>query len=75
MAATKFAQEEEEDVYNLGAASVADLSTWLEEVSMGEKKLEDFKHSKKTRRRQDSNHPSNTNLSANENTGPSTSKH
>ena len=75
LAATKFAQEEEEDVYNLGAASVADLSTWLEEVSMGEKKLEDFKHAKKTRRRQDSNHPSNTNLSANENTRPSTSKH
>ena len=75
MAATKFAQEEEEDVYNLGAASVADLSTWLEEVSMGEKKLEDFKHAKKTRRRQDSNHPLNIDLSANEKPGPSTSMH
>ena len=42
-----FAQEEEEDVYNLGAASVADLSSWLEEVSMGEKKLEDYKHTRK----------------------------
>ena len=26
-----------------GAASVADLSTWLQEVSMGEKNLEDYK--------------------------------
>ena len=38
---------EEEEVYNLGAASVADLSSWLEEVSMGEKNLEDFKAAKK----------------------------
>ena len=28
---------EEEDVYNLGSASVADLSTWLEEISVTEK--------------------------------------
>ena len=46
-AASRLAQEEEEDVYNLGAASVADLSSWLEEVSMGEKKLDDYKHTKK----------------------------
>ena len=26
-----------------GAASVADLSTWLQEISMGEKHLEDYK--------------------------------
>ena len=45
--ASKFATEDEEDVYNLGSASVADLSAWLEEVSMGEKKLEDYKHTKK----------------------------
>lgn len=37
------ALEEHEDVFNLGAASVADLSTWLEEISMGQKNLEDFK--------------------------------
>ena len=75
IAATKFAQEDEEDVYNLGAASVADLSTWLEEVSMGEKKLEDFKHAKKTRRRQDPNHPLNKDRSASEQSRASTSKH
>ena len=34
---------EEEEVYNLGAASVADLSSWLEEVTVGEKSLNDFK--------------------------------
>ena len=34
----------DEDVYNLAAASVADLSTWLEEVSLGEKNLEDYKN-------------------------------
>ena len=34
---------EEEEVYNLGAASVADLTSWLEEVTMGEKSLVDFK--------------------------------
>ena len=39
---------EEEEVYNLGAASVADLSSWLEEVSMGEKNLDDFKAAKKS---------------------------
>ena len=44
VAAPRFAQEEDEDVYNLGAASVDDLSSWLHEVSMGEKKLEDYKH-------------------------------
>lgn len=44
------ARQEEEEVYNLGAASVADLSSWLEEVSMGEKSLEDFKsHKDKSR--------------------------
>ena len=47
---SRFATEEEEDVYNLGAASVADLSSWLEEVSMGEKKLEDYKHTKKIKK-------------------------
>ena len=34
-----------ETVYNLGAASVADLSTWLEEVSLGERNLEDYRAS------------------------------
>lgn len=34
---------EEEEVYNLGDASVADLSSWLQEVSVGEKSLNDFK--------------------------------
>ena len=34
---------EEEEVYNLEAASVADLSSWLEEVTIGEKSLNDFK--------------------------------
>ena len=34
---------EEEEVYNLGDASVADLSSWLQEVSVGEKSLSDFK--------------------------------
>ena len=43
----------EETVYNLGAASVADLSTWLEEVSMGEKNLEDYKSGAKFRPRRD----------------------
>ena len=42
---------EEEEVYNLGAASVADLSSWLEEVSMGEKNLEDFKSKKSQNQR------------------------
>lgn len=32
-----------EVTYNLTDASVADLSTWLEEVSCGEKKLEDYR--------------------------------
>jgi len=41
--------DDDEDVYNLGAASVADLSTWLQEVSMGEKSLEDYKSGKKER--------------------------
>ena len=41
--------DDEEDVYNLGAASVADLSTWLQEVSLGEKNLEDYKSGKKER--------------------------
>ena len=45
-------RQEEEEVYNLGAASVADLSSWLEEVTMGEKSLEDFKASKKNQRPQ-----------------------
>merc|ERR1711978_261058 len=59
--------DDDEDVYNLGAASVADLSTWLQEVSMGEKNLEDYKHAKKTRtsRRQESNHPLTQDLAAN----------
>ena len=48
---------EEEEVYNLGAASVADLSSWLEEVSMGEKNLEDFK-SKKSSQHQQHQRPS-----------------
>ena len=76
IAATRFAQEDEEDVYNLGAASVADLSTWLEEVSMGEKNLEDYKHAKKTRtsRRQESNHPLTQDLAANGASGNSKSK-
>ena len=74
IAATKFAQEEEEDVYNLGAASVADLSTWLEEVSMGEKKLEDFKHTKKIGRRQESSHPMSQDLRAEKNLENSKSK-
>lgn len=47
------AKESEEDVYNLSAASVADLSTWLEEVSMGEKNLEDYKSGAKQRPRRD----------------------
>ena len=48
------AKEAEEDVYNLSAASVADLSTWLEEISMGEKNLEDYKaKAKKERPRRD----------------------
>lgn len=47
------AKESEEDVYNLSAASVADLSTWLEEVSMGEKNLEDYKANGKQRPRRD----------------------
>ena len=41
--------DDDEDVYNLGAASVADLSTWLQEVSLGEKNLEDYKSGKKER--------------------------
>ena len=42
---------------------------------MGEKKLEDFKHAKKTRRRQDPNHPLNKDRSASEQSRASTSKH
>jgi len=34
---------ESEEVFNLGAASIADLSTWLEEISMGEKDLETYR--------------------------------
>ena len=45
--APKIAAGSDEDVYNLGEASVADLSSWLEEVSMGEKNIEDYKHTKK----------------------------
>jgi hypothetical protein len=45
--------DDEEEVYNLGAASVADLSTWLEEVSLGEKNLEDYKSGKKDRGKRD----------------------
>ena len=30
-------RQEGEEVYNLGAASVADLSSWLEEISVGER--------------------------------------
>lgn len=48
---------EEEEVYNLGAASVADLSSWLEEVTMGDKSLDDFKSEKKNQRpRRDMGH-------------------
>ena len=47
------AQKQEEEVYNLAAASVADLSTWLEEVSMGEKSLDDYKAASRTRGRRD----------------------
>ncbi len=36
-------QGEREDVYNLGAASVADLSSWLQEIQMGEKSLDDYR--------------------------------
>eukprot|EP00096_Caligus_rogercresseyi_P013426 TRINITY_DN6071_c0_g1_i1.p1 TRINITY_DN6071_c0_g1~~TRINITY_DN6071_c0_g1_i1.p1 ORF type:complete len:603 (-),score=162.69 TRINITY_DN6071_c0_g1_i1:421-2229(-) len=39
----KSSRNTDEEVYNLAAASVADLSTWLEEVSLGEKCLDDFK--------------------------------
>ena len=42
---------EEEEVYNLGAASVADLTSWLEEVTMGEKSLVDFKAEKQRPKR------------------------
>ncbi len=52
-AAAKSKEDEEEEVYNLGAASVADLSTWLQEVSVGEKKLEDYKSGKKERGKRD----------------------
>lgn len=41
--ASKNREEDEEEVYNLSAASVADLSTWLEEVALGQKNIEDFK--------------------------------
>jgi len=34
---------ESEEVFNLGAASIADLSTWLEEISMGEKDIETYR--------------------------------
>ncbi len=37
-------------MYNLGAASVADLSTWLEEIQMGERSLEDYKAKRRTGR-------------------------
>lgn len=44
------AKNQEEEVYNLAAASVADLSTWLEEISMGEKNIEDFKAKQRYKR-------------------------
>ena len=50
--APKIAAGSDEDVYNLGSASVADLSSWLEEVSIGEKNIEDYKHRKKTKQTQ-----------------------
>jgi len=34
-----------ETTYNLQDASVSDLSTWLQEVSCGEKNLEDYRAS------------------------------
>ena len=40
-------RQEEEQVYNLGAASVADLSSWLQEISVGER--EEFKSKNKSR--------------------------
>ena len=58
--ASRFATEEEEDVYNLGAASVSDLSAWLEEVSMGEKKLEDYKHTRKIKKHLPTSETSNS---------------
>lgn len=48
-------RREEEEVYNLGAASVADLSSWLEEISMGEKSLEDYKAKHPRARRETGN--------------------
>ncbi len=40
------AANDDEDVYNLGAASVADLSSWLEEIQLGEKNLADYRAGK-----------------------------
>ena len=44
---TSAARSQEEEVYNLGAASVADLSSWLEEIQMGEKDPEEYRSGKK----------------------------
>ena len=38
---------EEEEVFNLAEASVSDLSSWLEEVTVGDKSLNDFKADRK----------------------------
>jgi len=38
---------EEEEVFNLAEASVSDLSSWLEEVTVGDKSLSDFKADRK----------------------------
>ena len=46
-------RQEEEEVYNLGAASVADLSTWLQEVTVGDKSLNDYKADGKNRAQRD----------------------
>ena len=47
-AAARREEEQYEDVYNLGAASVADLSTWLQEIQMGERSLEDYKSKRRS---------------------------
>jgi len=42
-----------EEVFNLGAASIADLSTWLEEVSLGEKSIDSYRRANSNNRKDD----------------------
>jgi len=50
LAARERVKREEEEVYNLGAASVADLSTWLAEIQTGEKNLDDYRKKERPKR-------------------------